>query len=57
MRMIRGSKILSPIAHARGDSNAFHYFRILQTGENSTGNLGIFLSGIELYGVLIEIGL
>ena len=37
--------------------NAFRYFRILQTGKNSTGNFGIFLSGIELYGVLIEIGI
>ncbi|XP_044179729.1 E3 ubiquitin-protein ligase Ufd4-like [Acropora millepora] len=40
-----------------GKSNAFRYFKILQTGKNSTGNLGIFLSGIELYGVLIETGL
>ena len=37
-----------------GDSNAFRYFRIFQTGKNSSGRFGIFLSGIELYGVLIE---
>ena len=37
-----------------GNSNAFRYFRILQTGYNSSRNFGIFLSGIELYGVLIE---
>ena len=35
--------------------NAFRYFRILQTGKNSSGRLGICLSGIELYGVLVEI--
>ena len=39
-----------------GDYSAFRYFKILQTGINSSGNLGIFLSGIELYGVLIERG-
>ena len=39
-----------------GKSNASRYFRILQTGKNSTGNFGIFLSGIELYGVLVKIG-
>ena len=38
-----------------GNGNAFRYFRILQTGKNSSGRFGIFLSGIELYGVLIEI--
>jgi len=35
--------------------NAFRYFRILQTGKNSSGRHGICLSGIELYGVLVEI--
>ena len=37
-----------------GNSNAFRYFRIVQTGINSSKKFGIFLSGIELYGVLIE---
>ena len=37
-----------------GNSKAFRYFRIFQTGKNSSENFGIFLSGIELYGVLIE---
>ena len=37
-----------------GNSNAFRYFRIVQTGMNSSKKFGIFLSGIELYGVLIE---
>ena len=39
-----------------GELNAFRYFRIFQTGVNSSGRFGIFLSGIELYGVLVEIG-
>ena len=39
-----------------GNSSAFRYFRIFQTEKNSSGNFGIFLSGIELYGVLIEMG-
>lgn len=34
--------------------SAFRYFRVLQTGKNSSGKLDISLSGIELYGVLIE---
>ena len=38
-----------------GPFNAFRYFRVFQTGKNSSRNLGIFLSGIELYGVLFEI--
>ena len=38
-----------------GNFDAFRYFRIFQTGKNSSGNFGIFLSGIELYGVLVEI--
>ena len=37
-----------------GKSNAFRYFRIFQTGRNSSGKFDIFLSGIELYGVLLE---
>lgn len=37
-----------------GNSNVFRYFRIVQTGKNSSGRFGIFLSGIELYGVLFE---
>ena len=36
-----------------GNSNAFRFFRIFQTGKNSSGRFGIFLSGIELYGALI----
>ena len=39
-----------------GELNAFRYFRIFQTGKNSSAKFGIFLSGIELYGVLVEIG-
>ena len=32
----------------------FRFFRIFQTGNNSSVKRGIFLSGIELYGVLIK---
>ena len=39
-----------------GKLNAFRYFRIFQTGVNSSGRFGTFLSGIELYGMLVEIG-
>ena len=35
---------------------AFRYFRIFQTDVTSSGRFGIFLSGIELYGVLVKIG-
>ena len=37
-----------------GNSDAFRFFRILQTGCNSSVRYGIFLSGIELYGVLFK---
>ena len=37
-----------------GNPRAFRYFRVLQTGKNSSGKLDISLSGIELYGLLIE---
>ena len=33
---------------------AFRFFRILQTGGNSSGKYGIYLSGIELFGVLLS---
>ena len=39
---------------AKGEVGAFRYFRILQTGRNSSGKHGMFLYGIELYGVLLE---
>ena len=38
-----------------GKVNAYRYFKIVQTAKNSDGKHGIFLSGIELYGVLLEI--
>lgn len=38
----------------KGKLGAFRYFRIYQTGKNSSGRFSLFLSGIELYGVLIE---
>ena len=38
----------------KGEVEAFRYFRIWQTGTNSSGKYGIYLSGIELYGVLVK---
>ena len=38
-----------------GEVRAFRYFRILQTGRNSSGKYGIYLSGLELYGTLAKI--
>lgn len=35
-------------------TSAFRYFRIYQTGQNSSKSFNLYLSGIELYGVLIE---
>jgi len=37
-----------------GEVGAFRYFRILQTGLNSSNKYGIYLSGIELYGTLAK---
>ena len=37
-----------------GEVGAFRYFRIFQTGRNSSGKYGIYLSGIELYGTLAK---
>ena len=33
----------------------FRFFRIFQTGTNSSGSNGLYLSGIELYGILLNI--
>ena len=38
-----------------GEVPAFRFFRIFQTGRNSSSKYGIYLSGIELYGVLLKI--
>ena len=37
-----------------GEVGAFRYFRIFQTGLNSSNKYGIYLSGIELYGTLTK---
>ncbi|XP_078378429.1 uncharacterized protein LOC144661517 isoform X1 [Oculina patagonica] len=38
----------------KGEVKAFRYFRILQTRRNSSGNYGLYLSGFELYGLLLK---
>ena len=40
--------------HYEGTPQAFRYFRILQTGRNSSNHNFLVLSGIELYGDLYE---
>lgn len=32
----------------------FRHFRLLQTGPNSSGTFGLFIGGLEFYGVLTE---
>ena len=39
----------------RGEIPAFRFFRIFQTRRNSSGKYRIYLSGIELFGVLLNI--
>ena len=36
-----------------GEVGAFRYFRVFQTGNNSSKKYGIYLSGIELFGMLL----
>lgn len=36
-----------------GEVGAYRFFRVVQKGKNSSNEYGIYLSGIELYGVLI----
>ena len=38
----------------RGKIEPFRFFRIFQTGVNSSRRYGIYLSGIELYGILLR---
>ena len=38
----------------RGEIKPFRFFRIFQTGVNSSGKHGIHLSGFELYGILLK---
>ena len=36
-----------------GQVGAFRFFRILQSGRNSSDRYGIYLSGVEFYGILV----
>ena len=38
-----------------GEIEPFRFFRIFQTGVKSSGGYGMYLSGIELYGILLKI--
>ena len=39
----------------KGNVTAMRYFRVLQTGKNSTGNFRLYISGLELYGLLVQL--
>lgn len=39
----------------KGELGAFRYFKILQTGLHSSNWHGIYLSGVEFYGVLLKV--
>ena len=39
-----------------GEIRASRYIRIYQTGKNSSGRYSLYLSGLELYGVLLDMG-
>ncbi|KAJ7363167.1 hypothetical protein OS493_011445 [Desmophyllum pertusum] len=36
-------------------AGAFRFFRILQTGRHYSGKYGVYLSGVELYGILLDV--
>ena len=38
-----------------GEVGAFRYFKIVQTGRHSSNGYGIYLSGMEFYGVLLKV--
>ena len=38
-----------------GEVGAFRYFQVVQTGKHSSGGFGIYLSGMEFYGVLLKV--
>ena len=50
-RSIHQTRIWSVV----GEIAPFRFFRIFQTGINSSGSNGLYLSGIELYGILLNI--
>lgn len=48
------SLYLSRLWSLRGEIKPFRFFQIFQTGVNSSGKYGIYLSGVELYGILLK---
>lgn len=51
---LKGEHPFSATLSIDGEVGALRYFRIVQTGKNSSGGYGLYLSGIELYAVLIK---
>ena len=45
-------KVGPPPAAAAGQSGPWRYFRLTQTGKNSSGGDTLFCAGIELYGTV-----
>ena len=53
------SKLCEPSSYTatwpiEGEVGAYRFFRVFQKGKNSSNEYGIYLSGIELYGVLMK---
>jgi len=42
--------------NVEGEVGAYRYFRILQTGKNSSKKFGVYLSGVEFYGLQMKMG-
>ena len=38
-----------------GEVGAFRFFKIVQTGRHSSNGYGIYLSGMEFYGILLKV--
>ena len=57
----RKGELTEPLPYAtdtwsvQGEVGAFRYFKIVQTGRHSSNGYGIYLSGMEFYGVLLKV--
>lgn len=51
-KFVKPSPFFKDRRTVQGKVKAFRYFRILQTDRNLSGRFGIYLSGLELYGLL-----
>ena len=57
----RKGEFTAPLPYAtdtwsvEGEVGAFRYFKIVQTGRHSSNGYGIYLSGVEFYGILLKV--